>query len=378
MAKTLIGQRDNLFVQEPDSFASRILTSYSLPWTVTMRKLSIAIYLFVFSLLMTCNNTNVGSTQRVKSPTRTNSRDEIKRILDQFFSPTKGAKCFVWSDPEINAFLLVLQQPSGGIVANQAIPAKTKELESVLAEYCQIGHAPQKPNEPGSISLKNASKTWQMRKVMKSHLLTSLRARVLAYQKFTTLIQFNSPADADALPALSMDDYASMTLLLARLSEANRFVRVFPGLIKLFAKKHPSKPDGFFDVETFKEWFEKRLSADPHTGLFNFSEDLIWYESDPLRYLGLKDLLNTTPESNSNLAEIIHHASNAFVLRGRAPNEYSLRDAVKTILKQKGQPKLDDKSTQELIALLKTHREQDSSGTYFIDLTQIQHKLSRK
>jgi hypothetical protein len=165
-----------------------------------------------------------------------------------------------------------------------------------------------------------------------------------------------------------MDDYASMTLLLARLSEANRFVRVFPGLIKLFAKKHPSKPGGFFDVETFKEWFEKRLSADPHTGLFNFSEDLIWYESDPLRYLGLKDLLNTTPESNSNLAEIIHHASNAFVLR----------DAVKTILKQKGQPKLDDKSAQELIALLKAHREQDSSGTYFIDLNQIQHKLSRK
>ena len=133
-----------------------------------------------------------------------------------------------------------------------------------------------------------------------------------------------------------------------------------------------------FATNSFQTWFQKRLGTDPHTGLLTFSEDLIWYELDPGRYLGLKDLLSTSHQSNKSLAETVHHASNSFVLRGKAPNEYSLRDVVKTILAHKSKAKLDDKSAKDLIALLNAHHRQDSSGTYFIDLTQIQHKLSRK
>ncbi|MBJ81216.1 MAG: hypothetical protein CMH60_07870 [Myxococcales bacterium] len=318
-----------------------------------------------------CNENKQPASSLPIVPSSAQLKNKAAGFVQTFFSSESAERCFEWEAKDVKQLSLILNNSIDTAPPEQKNQYKGKNISALFREYCEIGNSAQKPNIVASISLLSALKGWSERKLMKSTLLTSLQARARAYQKFAEMVEIAGHSQNSSAIKLQVSDYRKLTRLMAKLAHANRFVRVFPAISKAFLRDD-------FNTDAFLTWFQKRTTTDPHTGLLTFSEELIWYELDPSRYLGLKDLLSTSNDTNKSLAETVYHASNNFVLRGKAPNEYSLRDAVKTILARKGKAKLDDKSAKELIALLNAHRKQDSSGTYFIDLTQIQDKLSRK
>ncbi|MDP7037897.1 MAG: hypothetical protein QGI45_01960 [Myxococcota bacterium] len=334
-----------------------------------MTKLSKSYFLFIFLYTAACEEDGLKPSNPAPEISIAQVKHDARAVVEIYFLPP--SKCFDWLQEDIERLLGALNVSIDAAPVEQIGQYETKKISALFRQYCEVGKSPQKPNLVASISLLSALKGWNERKLMKSTLLTSLQARARAYQKFTELVDVTGHSQNGAEIKLQVSDYRKLTGLMAKLAHPNRFVRVFPAISKAFLNED-------FNTEAFLTWFQKRLATDPHTGLLTFSEELIWYELDPSRYLELKDLLSTSNDTNKSLAKTVYHASNNFVLRGKAPNEYSLRDVVKTMLKQKSQSKLNDKNVHELITLLKAHRKQDSSGTYFIDLTQIKRNLSRK
>ena len=256
--------------------------------------------------------------------------ESFRAIVNVHLGPESKPACQNWSGEEQDSFIKNLIQSEKNTDFNEGTSVLRDNLAKTLAEACAIAPLTQSPMQPSIIIIKAIYENWVQRQEPKATLLTSLRAKIPAMTKIRTLLAIDGETKDKALVQISLENFMLLSKFIAILAQADKFVRLFPNLLKLFKQKHPNVPSQQFEFQGFEKWIKKRLSADPNTKLLDFSEDLLVYETDPATYLNMTDLISTSDEIIADLAKLVYQASNAFVLRGHAPNEYSLRNVVKT------------------------------------------------
>jgi hypothetical protein len=301
-------------------------------------------------------------------PDRDVLRQQITGAVNAAFARASSGRPR-WSDKERERLTQDLFNSLTAGLKPVAPNPDASRLEDALAAFSRLGAA-------GDAALRTTIDLWRRMPTDRVHLLLHLLAVVPILGPLRGLFALDGEKNEQCLAATTSEGFAVVVGLAAGCAQPTQLARSLGLAIPLFARQKGIQGAPVrIAAADFVAWIRRFCRVEPN-GLFELAAEEILYQYDSAAYLGLGSTAQLSRTGSQRLAELVHDASNALVLRGGPANEASLADVARAFARRSGKPHIDDHDLDGFIAHLHRHRRSSGAKKPAYDATAALRALS--
>ncbi|MCK5688253.1 hypothetical protein KAI87_03230 [Myxococcota bacterium] len=232
-----------------------------------------------------------------------------------------------------------------------------------LDDFCKL-------REPvSSYGLLACVDVWRKSGDDKVDLVIHLAALAPSIREIREQLAIGGEPDPATYANVSIESFETLVRFISESAQPSKFARNLPLAIRLYAHLNSLEGEApAIEGDEFLKWFLGYCSRN-RVGLWAFAESDFLVQVDPSGFLNAEEFLKLSESSWRQLAELVHVANNAFVLRGLSPSpEAGLVHLVEAMAKKAGREALGDSDLPELIQLFSDHRYNEERGGHGYDL----------